>query len=563
MPQRSRRSIRLAMFLGFVLAGVEFLAIFMLYPVFGFLAQVNSQSFELPFIGIQIDRGWARLMAIAALGLLILRSVLTLIYRRWWLGVTASAELDLSDRLLRTYAFAPYELHLRTLSTDLMSRAVANVNLACQYGLVGIVGIASSSLLVVGLALALIAANLLAGIVITFYVGTLAAIYYIATRGVTRRLTGDLQTRIRDVYDQVSTLLRGIREVTVFGQRESYLAKITESRRAMVTTNARVSILQDIPRAVLEVTLYSTVLVAITILLSMKNVDRVLPVVALYVVAGLRIMPTLSQLLSYSASARSGTQIAHALSDEIDEIESITIRRELLVPISTTRATLTFEGVKFRYNSGGPDVLRDITFGVDFGKFVGIVGPSGSGKTTLASLVLGLLGCTEGRVRYGDEDVAVNDPFWFEKVALVPQDVFLMAESLLDNILAGALRDDEKVGRVIAMSGLIDVVAELPNGLGTMMMEGGSRLSAGQRQRVGLARALYRDPEILVLDEPTSALDERSEAHIMKSVERLRGTMTVIAIAHRTHTLAGADLVIRLAEGTIAGSGTPAEVLGV
>lgn len=203
-------------------------------------------------------------------------------------------------------------------------------------------------------------------------------------------------------------------------------------------------------------------------------------------------MPTLSQLLSYSASARSGTQIARALSDEIDEIESITIRRESLVPISTNCATLTFEGVRFRYDRGGPEVLRDISFGVDFGKFVGVVGPSGSGKTTLASLVLGLLGCTEGRVRYGGKDVTVNDPFWFEKVALVPQDVFLTAESLLENILAGALRDDEKVGRVITMSGLTDVVAELPNGLGTMMMEGGGRLSAGQRQRVGLARPVSR-----------------------------------------------------------------------
>ena len=550
MPASTRRSVRLAIVYGLLLAAVEFVAVFLLYPVFGFLAQQQS-SLTLPILGLTIHRSYARNLAITALGLLVIRSVLTFAYRVWWVRVTALAELKISDHLLRIYAYAPFGFHVSATSTDLMSRAVANVNLVCQSGLVGLVGVVTSGLLAFGLASALIVASPIAGVLVAAYVGLLGGGYIAMSRRRTRRLTDELSGQISHVYGRVHALLYGIREVTVFGQREDYLSRISGSRRKMVETNSRVMLLQDVPRTVLECGLYSSVLVTLAILLSTKNPARALPLVALFVVAGLRIMPSLAQLLGYLASARTGIRIAENLAAEAREIQSISYEPTSRGPLSATKATLTLDKVSFRYEPEGPTVLSEVDLKIPFGNFVGIIGPSGSGKTTLISIVLGLFPVSSGDVRYGNERVESNNPDWFTKVSDVPHEVLLTEDSLLDNILAGADRNDDRLRTAIRLAGLDQLLEELPAGLHTPMLEGGARLSAGQRQRVGLARALYRQPEILILDEPTSALDSDAEAVVVRSIDALKGRMTILAVAHRVHTLSSADLLVRLEDGRL------------
>jgi ABC-type multidrug transport system fused ATPase/permease subunit len=553
--------VRVAVLAGFMLAVLEFVAISLLYPVFGFLAQGDTTTFSLPIVGTAIDRASARTLAVLALGLLIARSLLTLAYRTWWVRITARAELELSNRLLRSYAYAPYAFHLRNLSTDLMARAVANVNLACQSGLVGLVGMVSSALVGAGLAAALVVANPVAGLSITAYVGLLSGLYAVASRRHTRRLADRFEHQVRRVYGRVHTLLRGIREITVFGQREHYLGQISDVRNDMVRTSAQVTLLHDVPRTVLEVTLYGTVLVALAVLLSLDEPDRLLPLVALYVVAGLRTMPSIVQMLGYLGSARAGTRIAEQLAEEIHTIQAITPAAFDTTPIPTSSATLRLVQVGFSYSPDEAGVLADVSLELPFGTYLGVVGPSGAGKTTLSSIILGLLPASSGELRYGPHLVHSNDPEWFAKVAVVPQDVFLTDDSLVDNILSGSARDDAHLVEAVHLAGLDQLVRDLPEGLDTRLQEGGSRLSAGQRQRVGLARALYRRPDILVLDEPTSALDAETEAHIMESIDGLRGQMTIVAVAHRTHTLVNADLVVRLEHGRIRALGRPADVL--
>ncbi len=562
MPLRTRRAARWSIVFAVLLASMEFLALFLLYPVFGFLAApAGDSSFELPLLGITADREVVRYLAVAALGLMILRSILTLVYRRWWLGVTAAAELDLSERMLHTYAYAPYRFHLDRNSSELMARVVANVNLACQSGLVGAVGAISDLMLVGGLVLALIVANPVAGISISIYVGLLAFVYVALTRGMTRDLADASATLVTRVYKRSGTLLRGIREMTIFGLRDNYLQQTSEARQDMVQIARRVTLLQDIPRAVLEVTLYGTVLVALAFLLTTSDPDAALPLVALYVIAGLRLMPTLARLLGNIAMARTGAHVADMLSSEMAQISSVSPAIENPKPISGCKMPLILQGVDFTFAPDADHVIKEIDLQIPYGMYLGIVGESGSGKTTLTSIILGLLAPSNGRILYGDQIVEANDPDWFRRVAVVPQDVFVTDESLRLNILAGSPQDDERLAQALLRAGLSEVVALLPHGLDTPLLEGGARLSAGQRQRVGLARALYRSPEILVLDEPTSALDKDSEAHIMRTLENLRGTLTIIAVAHRTSTLKRVDRVIRLDRGRIVESGPPGTVL--
>jgi ABC-type multidrug transport system fused ATPase/permease subunit len=563
MPVETQRALRRAAAYSFVLAGVEFVAIFVLYPVFGFLAQPSADSFSLPLVGIDVSRSSARVLAVVALGALVVRSVLTFVYRRWWLRVTAIAELRLSSRLLRTYTYAPYLLHLQTLSSSFMAQTVSGVNIACQSGLVGLVGAVSAGLLVVGLSLSLVAIQPAVGLVVFGCGAVAAALYLRVMRGRIVRDTSEVQHQVRTTYRAVSVLLGGIREITVFNQRETYLARADESRHAMVVAKSRVALFQDIPRLVLEVGLYLVVLVVLFVLLSMESAEQVLPLVALYIVAGLRIIPTLIQLLGNLSSLRSGSHVAGELADEVEHVESI---RPQVPAVSVhpypSCAELTLEHVGYRYTADGPRVLDDVALQVPFGTFVGIVGESGSGKTTLVNVVLGLLDADRGTVSYGGRQIHSNDPAWYERVAVVPQNVFLTDESIADNIRAGAAPDDERLAAAVELAGLSSLVDQLDDGVDTLLLEGGARLSEGQRQRVGLARALFRQPEVLVLDEPTSALDAETEQHVVNSINQLRNRMTILAVAHRTHTLSGADIVVEMDGGRIVRSGSPDELLG-
>ncbi len=564
MPSEIRGTSILAVCIGAGLAGMEFLAIFLIYPVFSFLTQPSTGdgSVALPFVGVTLSQESSRLMALLALGLMVLRSLLTYTYRRWWLGRTARAELLLSDRLLRAYAFAPYIYHLRTQTAALLSRTMTHVNIACQAGLVGVVGAASDVLLILGLGAALILINPVAGTVVSLYMLALGWIFIRLTRRSNKRLAQELEVRYSTVFTRVNTLLRGIRELTIFGVRENYLESISIAREQTVAANRKVMLLNDLPRVVLEVTLYVTILIALLFLLGLSNPESVLPLVALYVVAGLRIMPTLARLLSNISLGRTGSRMASSLATEIREIESPTGTSEQAIPIASYQADLKIQGVSFAYPGVEKPVLSDITLDIPFGTYCGFVGPSGSGKTTLIGLILGLFEPRQGTVMYGSDRVVSGDPYWYSKVAVLSQDVFLTGDSLRANIFAGLPADDTALGRAISQADLGELVQSLPNGAFTPIGEDGSRLSHGQRQRIGLARALYKHPEILILDEPTSALDAATEARIMSSIDALKGEMTIIAVSHRTRTLMGADLIISLSGGRVDQIGSPRTVLG-
>jgi ABC-type multidrug transport system fused ATPase/permease subunit len=194
---------------------------------------------------------------------------------------------------------------------------------------------------------------------------------------------------------------------------------------------------------------------------------------------------------------------------------------------------------------------------------VALVGASGAGKSTIVDLVLGLHRPTGGRITVDGVDIAESIPTWQRTLGLVPQDVYLIDESLRSNVAFGEVADDIDEARIIeavTRAQLDDLIASLPDGLDTFVGERGIRLSGGQRQRIGIARALYSRPQVLILDEATSALDNETERLITETIEALRGDMTIIVVAHRLSTVRNCDLVVFLSQGRVEVEGTFDEV---
>jgi ATP-binding cassette subfamily C protein len=222
------------------------------------------------------------------------------------------------------------------------------------------------------------------------------------------------------------------------------------------------------------------------------------------------------------------------------------------------RDVIRVQNLEFKYPGAEVHSLHGVNLEIPRGSAVGVVGATGSGKTTLVDLILGLLTPTAGRILVDDQDLTGHMRAWQRQVGYVPQDIYLMDDTIRRNVAFGikdADIDNTAVNRAIEAAQLSSFIVSLPAGVDTMVGERGIRLSGGQRQRIGIARALYHDPEVLVFDEATSSLDTETERFVMQAVERLRGARTIILIAHRMSTVRGCDKLFFLSDGRVLASG--------
>ena len=223
--------------------------------------------------------------------------------------------------------------------------------------------------------------------------------------------------------------------------------------------------------------------------------------------------------------------------------------------------TSTIQDVHYAYpNRPDVDVLDGVTLAIPAGTSLAVVGMSGAGKSTFVDLLLGLQQPQKGDIRAGDVSIFDNLPAWQRQLAVVPQEVTLLDVSISQNIAFDEAVDPERLSRAIERAQLEDLIEDLPEGLDTVAGERGMRLSGGQRQRVGIARALYRNPALLVLDEATSALDNRTERRITDTIQGLHGSVTVIVVAHRLSTVRHCDRLVFMESGKVASAGDFDEV---
>jgi len=288
-------------------------------------------------------------------------------------------------------------------------------------------------------------------------------------------------------------------------------------------------------------------------LLHKGSVDQIIPTVAMFAVASLKLVPSISSISTGITHLRFNRNTVSLLYKDLKFFKDHDIPKAHYKDDDTFEK-LTLNSIKFKYPHAKDSVINNINFSIKKKETIGIIGSSGSGKTTLIDIILGLLKPQEGEISLNERRVNDQMGVWQKQVAYLPQQVFIIDETLKNNIALGVKPseiNEERVLESLKRSKLKEVVDRLPKGLETRLGENGVNLSGGQKQRVSLARAIYHGRSVMIMDEATSSLDEATEKEVADEIRNLKGDMTMIIIAHRYNTLKYCDRIYRIDKGVI------------
>ena len=476
-------------------------------------------------------------------------------------------------RLIGGYLRQPYEWFLNRHSADLATSVLSEVNQVVNGALLPAMRAIAHILVALLLLVLLIVADPLLAVAVGVVLGGGYLLISLAFRSRLRRIGIERRTANRKRFHIVQEAFGGIKEVKVGELEEPIVRRFSVPAQIFASRQISAGIISQLPSFAMQGLLFGgMLLVLLYLMLTWGGFQEALPIAALYGFAGYRLMPAIQGAYQDISSLRFTEPAMELLAEDLQTLQTRPLPDEdrmhggVEAPLVRLTRELELRGVTYAYPGADAPALRSISMTVRAHSKVGIVGSTGSGKTTTVDLILGLLRPQDGAVVV--DGVELTDHLireWQRAIGYVPQHIFLSDDTVAANIAFGLpakLIDLAAVERATRIAQLHDfVVNELPQGYETLVGERGVRLSGGQRQRIGIARALYRDPEVLVFDEATSALDNMTEMAVMKTLQDLGVEKTMILIAHRLSTVRACDCIFLLEQGKLVAHGTYDELL--
>ena len=521
-------------------------------------------------LGLTSTRQMIVWTALALMGVFVVKNawVALVVYARS--RYASNRQVHMSNRLFWAYLRAPYTFHLQRNTAELLRNTNSEANTIATKVILPLLLLTMECGVLVFILVLLVIAEPLVATLVFGVLGTVSFLYYRATRAKISEYSKEEQGYRKQSLQAVSQGLGGLKDARLLGRESFFFESYRESTQYTAMTAQFKAILSALPRVFLE-TIAVIGMLGATILLVLQGRDlgAVVPTLALLGVSAIRLMPSFTRISDSITALKWGKRSLSVVYDDLRMLEDAERERRASGTTDSGEAlpfdrALQIQDLVYAYPGQDPPALDGVTLTVPKHASVAFVGPSGAGKSTVADVILGLLEPTEGRILIDGVDIQTRLSSWQRKIGYIPQHIYLTDDSVRRNVAFGLDDDeisDEAVWRALDSAQLRELVESLPDGLDTFVGERGTRLSGGQRQRIGIARALYHQPEVLVMDEATSALDNETERRIVEALESLQGDHTLIVIAHRLSTVRNCDTLFMLDDGHLVAQGSYDELV--
>ncbi|TQO20765.1 ATP-binding cassette subfamily C protein [Rhodoglobus vestalii] len=527
-------------------------------------SMVANLPVQLPIVGAVPTENYVWIVLTVSL-LIITKSILSISLQ--WVATRrfASYELEIGDKLFNAYIRAPWSDRLKRSTAQLVRLADVGIANTISSFLLPAMTMPTLVITAVSIFAVLVIAQPATALITVLYLGAMAVLLAVV---VSRKSVQAGRTN-RDYSFAVATLMTdmvsALKEITL-RNKASEVAEVVHANR-IYTTRARANInfLSAVPKFVLDAALIGGFLLVGGFAYIEGGLADALAAIAIFGVAGFRLVPALTGFQSVLTVTHASSPHVQAVIDDIYQSRVYIERAETIGhdPIGEAPKSLELENVSFTYNRSSIPAIDDVNLSIPLGSTLGLVGSSGAGKSTLVDILLGLLVPSDGSIELDGEPLENVLASWRARVGYVPQDVAIFEGSIAQNVALvwNTDFDAERVESALRRAQLWTTVESRPEGMNSAVGERGMSLSGGQRQRLGIARALYSDPLILVLDEATSALDTKTESDVAAAIRSLRGEITIVSVAHRLSTIRDNDQVCFMQDGRIVAVGTFEELV--
>ena len=466
----------------------------------------------------------------------------------------------LSMKLLKSYLMQPYLFFLNRNTADLGKNILVEVGRSIEGVILPIMLTLSKCIVTICILIFLIFVDPALALAILLVLG---GAYLVIFKLVKNRLANIGKRTVAMIlarFKIANEAMSGIKDLKLSNNESEFIRRFEEPSENLAQFSAQSSLISTLPRYALEAIAFGGIVsIVIYLILIGKQGSEVVPIISLYALAGYRLMPALQQIYAGITGAKYNYP---ALKTLVEDLRSLSTSEEIdndnTVEINLIEK-IEVKSLSFSYPKGD-NILKDFNLKIDANTTVGFVGSTGSGKTTLVDLLLGLLMSNNGSITVDNKNItSSNLRSWQKNLGYIPQIIYLSDDTLTNNIAFGVPlheMDFEKIKQAAKWAQLDNFITSLPEGYDTVVGERGVRLSGGQRQRIGIARALYHDPQVLIMDEATSALDRITENVIIETIKNFSHKKTIIMVAHRLATIKECDIIHIIDKGNIVDSGS-------
>lgn len=564
LDKNQKRKVLLLLIMMIFCAGFEMTTVTLIIPLVSVIMnaemiQTNAYlKYFYDLFGMKTENQFLILLVLTLCAAYIIKNVFMLLLYNLQANFVTKNQFKLSKELLENFMNRPYEYYLNASTGDIIRIIqwdVGNVFMLLN----NVLSFVSELFIFVALVVLLLVVDwgMTLGIAILLGV-TMLVTKYAFKKPLIR--AGEKTQKYSSIMNKwLLQSIEGIKEIKILHKEKKFIYQYELNGKKNAKVQKQNAVLSQTPRLLIETVSMCGMLGIIAIILaSGRQIDNMLPQIAAFGMAAVRLMPSANRMNTYLNAISFLEPSLITVCDNIDYIPERKSAKEIYNNGEIRKKDLSSEivlsHIQYAYPNVETNLFEDANMTIPAGKSVAVIGASGAGKTTIIDILLGLLEPQKGSVLFDGIDVTTDYNGWLSKIGYIPQSIFMLDDTIKGNIAFGLDDkdvDENRVWEVLEDAQLAEHIRSLPDGIYTEIGEKGVRLSGGQRQRLGIARALYHNPDILVFDEATSALDNETEAAIMDSINRFQGKKTMVIIAHRLGTIKDCDYIYKVENGKI------------